>query len=188
LRGEGHYFNGCSNPCIHHPSVLITNIARSSIEKTAKICFHYGQRCHFALQCPDRCQRQTPPDEKSYNCEEKGHFAIACSNPRSRPPLPPSTKTTPNHKRGSMSVKATVMFQLWTGWSFCQLIPDLRQLSTPTQGNQNMARTSAYKKCYNYGQKSHFANVCPNQRYCPDVTTVATSTTSHQVNSTVSTI
>jgi hypothetical protein len=51
---EGHYFNGCPNPCIHHPSVLITNLAPSSSEKTAKVCFHYGQRCHFALQCLDR--------------------------------------------------------------------------------------------------------------------------------------
>jgi hypothetical protein len=81
-----------------------------------------------------------------------------------------------------------VMFQLWTGWSFCQSMPDLHQLSTPTQGNQNIARTPVYKKCYNYGQKSHFANVCPNQRYCPDVTMVATSTPNCQVNSTMSTI
>jgi hypothetical protein len=66
--------------------------------------------------------------------------------------------------------------------------PDLHQLSTPTQGNQNMAQTPVYKKCYNYGQKSHFANVCPNQQYCPDVTTVATSTPNRQVNSTMSTI
>jgi hypothetical protein len=45
-----------------------------------------------------------------------------------------------------------------------------------------------YKKCYHYGQKSHFANVCPNSWYCPDVTTVDTSTPNRQVNSTVSTI
>jgi hypothetical protein len=51
-----------------------------------------------------------------------------------------------------------------------------------------MARTPAYKKCYNYGQKSHFANVCPNPQYCPDMTTVATSTPNCQVKSTVSTI
>jgi hypothetical protein len=51
-----------------------------------------------------------------------------------------------------------------------------------------MAQTLAYKKCYNCGQKSHFANVCLNQQYNPDVTTVATSTPNHQVNSTVSTI
>jgi hypothetical protein len=37
---------------------------------------------------------QTPPDKKCYNYEEKGHFAIACPNPRSRPPLPPSTHVT----------------------------------------------------------------------------------------------
>jgi hypothetical protein len=104
---KDHYFKGCPNPCIHHPSILITNITPNSSKKTAKVCFHCGQRCHFAFQCPDRCQRQTPPDKKCYNCEEKGHFANACSNPHSRPPLTPSTKTATNHKRGSMSVKAT---------------------------------------------------------------------------------
>jgi hypothetical protein len=51
-----HYFNGCQIPCIHHPSVLITNIAPTSSEKTAKVCFHCGQRCHCALQCPYRYQ------------------------------------------------------------------------------------------------------------------------------------
>jgi hypothetical protein len=51
-----------------------------------------------------------------------------------------------------------------------------------------MARTPAYRKYYNCGQKSHFANVCPNSQYHPDVTMVATSTPNHQVNSTVSTI
>jgi hypothetical protein len=104
---KGHYFNGCPNPRIHRPYVPIMNIAPTSSEKTAKVCFHCGQRGHFALQCSDRCQRQTPPDKKCYNCEEKEHFAIACSNPRSRPPLPPSTNTAPNHKRDSTSVKAT---------------------------------------------------------------------------------
>jgi hypothetical protein len=104
---KGHYFNGCPNPCVHLPSVLITNIAPTSSEKTAKVCFHCGQRCHFALHCPDRCQRHTPLDKKCYNCEEKGHFANACRNPRSHPPIPPSTTPSPNHTRGSTSVKAT---------------------------------------------------------------------------------
>jgi hypothetical protein len=31
-----HYFNGCPNPCIHYPSVLITNIAPTSSEKIAQ--------------------------------------------------------------------------------------------------------------------------------------------------------
>jgi hypothetical protein len=39
---KGHYFNGCPNPCIHRPSILITNIAPTSSEKTAKIYFHCG--------------------------------------------------------------------------------------------------------------------------------------------------
>jgi hypothetical protein len=132
---------------------------------------------------------QTPPDKKCYNCEEKGHFAITCPNPRSRPPLPPSTKTAPNHKRGSTSVKATTScFNYGQVGHFANRCPDLRQLSTLTQGNQNMAQTPAYKKCYNYRQKSHFANICPNQQYCPDVTTVAMSTPNRKANSIVSTI
>jgi hypothetical protein len=53
---KGHSFNGCPKPCIHRPSVLITNIAPTSSEKTTKACFHCGQRCHFALQCSNRCQ------------------------------------------------------------------------------------------------------------------------------------
>jgi hypothetical protein len=118
-----------------------------------------------------------------------GHFAITCSNPHSRPPLPASTKTTPNHKRGSTPVKATTScFKYGQVGHFANWCSDLRQLSTPTQGNQNMAWALAYKKCYNYGQKSHFANVCPNQWYYPDVTTVATSTPNRQINSTMSTI
>jgi hypothetical protein len=61
---------------------------------------------------------------KCYNCAGRGHFANACSNPRSRPPLPPSTKTTPNDKkRFYVSQSDHVMFQLWTGWSFCQSMP-----------------------------------------------------------------
>jgi hypothetical protein len=88
-----------------------------------------------------------------------------------------------------MSVKATMPCCNYGQVDhFANRCPDLRQLSTPTQGNQNMARTPVYKKCYNYGQKSHFTNVCPNQRYCPDVTTVAMSTPNRQVNSTMSTI
>jgi hypothetical protein len=64
-------------------------------EKIVKVCFHCGQRCHFALQYPNWCQWQTPPNKKCNNCEEKGHFANVCPNPRSRPPLPPSTRQHP---------------------------------------------------------------------------------------------
>jgi hypothetical protein len=96
-------------------------------------------------------------------------------------------KTTPNHKRGSTSVKATTScFNYGQVGHFANRCPNLRQLLTPTQFNQTMAWTPAYKKCYSCGQKSHFANVCPNQQYHPDVTTVATSTPNCQVNSTMS--
>jgi hypothetical protein len=33
---KGHYFNRCPNPCLHCPSVLITNIAPTSSEKLPK--------------------------------------------------------------------------------------------------------------------------------------------------------
>jgi hypothetical protein len=39
---KGHYFNGCPNPCIHRPYVLIMNIAPTFSEKTVKVCFHCG--------------------------------------------------------------------------------------------------------------------------------------------------
>jgi hypothetical protein len=130
---KGHYFNECPNPCIHRSSVLITNIAPTCSKKTTKVCFHCGQRCHFALQCPDRCQWQTQPDKKCYNCEEKGHFANACPNPRSCPPLPLSTKIATNHKRGSTSLKATTSgFNYGKVGHFADRCPDLRQLLTPT--------------------------------------------------------
>jgi hypothetical protein len=154
-----------------------------------KDCFHCRQRCHFTLQCPDWCQRHTPPDKKCYNCEEKEHFANACPNPRSRHPLPPSTKIAPKHKKGSMSVKVTTSwYNYGQAGHFANRCPDLRQLSTPTQGNQNMVWTPSYKKCYNYGQKIHFANVCPNQWYYPNVIMVATSTLNCKFNPIVSTI
>jgi hypothetical protein len=79
---------------------------------------------------------------------------------------------TQSQKRFYVSQSDHVKIQLWTGWSFCQSMPRPASTINPTQGNQNMARTPIYKKCYKCGQKSHFANVCPNQRYCPDVTKV----------------
>jgi hypothetical protein len=122
---------------------------------------------------------------KCYNCGERGHLATTCPNLCSRPPLPPSTKTTPNHKGGSMSAKATTTcFNCGQVGHFANRCPDQWQLSTPTQGNQNVARTPAYRKCYNCGRKGHFHNVCPNLRYCYDVTTIATSTPYRSANST----
>jgi hypothetical protein len=184
-----HYINRCRNPHVHLPSTLITNTTPTFSEKNAKVCFHCGQSCHFALQCPDRRQRQTPLSKKYYNYKEKGHLAITCPNPRSCCPLPLSAKSAPSLKGRSTSVKAiTSCFNYGQVGHFANRCPDLRQLLAPTQGNQNVARTPAYKKCYNCGQKSHFTNVCPNKRYRPDETTVATSTPNRQVNSTTSTV
>jgi hypothetical protein len=133
---KGHYFNRCSNPCIHLPSALIMNTTPTVWEKNVKVCFHCGQSVHFALQCPDRRQQQTPAKRKCYNCGERCHFSITCSNPRSRPPLPPSTKSAPNHKGGSTLAKATTScFNYGQVYQFANRCPDQHQLLTPTQGN-----------------------------------------------------
>jgi hypothetical protein len=95
---------------------------------------------------------------------------------------------TQSQKKFYVSKATTSCFNYGQVGHFANRCPDQRQLSTPTQGNQNMAQTPAYKKCYNYGQKSHLANICPNLQYRPDVTMVATSTLNRQVNSTMSTI
>jgi hypothetical protein len=42
---------------------------------------------------------QTPLDKKCYNCEQKGHFAITCTNPRSCPPLTPTANSAPPPNR-----------------------------------------------------------------------------------------
>jgi hypothetical protein len=134
---------------------------------------------------------QTPPDKECYNYEEKGHFAITCPNPWTRPPLTPSTKVAPNHK-GSSTITYFNCGKIGHSTNWCL---DKRQLSTPTlnlyedstptEVNQNVAWTLAYRKCYNWGQKGHFTNVCSNLWYCPDVTPVATSIPYRSANSTM---
>jgi hypothetical protein len=46
---------------------------------------------------------QTPPDKKRYNCGQKDHFAIACPNPHSRPPLTPTSNSAPPPNRNGNS-------------------------------------------------------------------------------------
>jgi hypothetical protein len=121
---KGHYFNGCPNPCIHYPSVLITNIAPTSSEKNAKVCFHCRQRCQFSLQCLDQCQQQTPPDKKCYNCEDKRslcYYLLQSTSTSSSSTV--DKDSTQSQKRFYVSQNDHIMFQLWVGWSFCQSMP-----------------------------------------------------------------
>jgi hypothetical protein len=46
---------------------------------------------------------QTPPNQKCYDCGQKGHFTILCPNPRARPPLTPIANSTPPPNRNGNS-------------------------------------------------------------------------------------
>jgi hypothetical protein len=53
-------------------------------------CFSCGKVGYFAHRCS-----QDQGNRKCYNCGQKGHFANSCTNPRTRPPLTPSSTSAP---------------------------------------------------------------------------------------------
>jgi hypothetical protein len=53
-------------------------------------CFSCGKVGYFAHRCS-----QDQGNRKCYNYGQKGHFAHSCTNPRTRPPLTPSSTSTP---------------------------------------------------------------------------------------------
>jgi hypothetical protein len=63
-------------------------------------------------------------------------------------------------------------------------------LQTLTAGNQSVQRTQAAqdplqadRRCYNCGEKGHYANRCPNLHTCTNQTTTATPTPTSGANS-----
>jgi hypothetical protein len=56
LRGERSLFQWVPQSMYTSPFCIDHEYSSNIQQKTAMVCFHCGQRCHFALQCPDRCQ------------------------------------------------------------------------------------------------------------------------------------
>jgi hypothetical protein len=96
-----------------------------------------------------------------FECDEKGHYVNKC--PQRRPTDQPT-------KTGSTTLQTIQCSNSYKS----QVIGNQNVLRS--QATQNATQTPPDQKCYNCGQKSHFANVYPNQQYYPDVTMVATST------------
>jgi hypothetical protein len=70
------------------------------------------------------------------------------------------------------------------------VIQHLNNLQTPVAGNQSVQRTQATQdlqqadhRCYNSGQKGHYANRCPNSRTRANQPTTATPTPTYGANS-----
>jgi hypothetical protein len=162
LWGEGSLFQWVPQSTYTSPFYTDHEYNSNPNKKTVKICFHCGQSGQFALQCPDRRQRQTSTQGKAL--APMLHLTTA--------------KTTPNQKGSATSAKVTTScFNGRQVGHFANQYPN---------GHQQLAPHS--KTCHNCGKRGHYVFKCCNPHQPLTPAPIANSAPNYQVNSTTSTI